>query len=212
MAIIVSSKGGGTTDYTPIPAGNYVARCYSMIDLGTHEEEILGQKKWIRKIRLSFELPTELKTFEEGKGEQPMSISREFTPSLHEKSSLRMFLKSWRGKDFTEEEVKAFDLTKLLGVPCLLNIIHKQGKKDPTKVYSDIASATPLIKGMTCPTQMNPSFEFSLDEFDETTFSAIYTKLKEKIELSQEYLALKAKPVAKAPVAVNEDDFSDLPF
>jgi hypothetical protein len=208
MAIIAKNVGNGDgVAYSPIAAGTYVARCYSMIDLGTREEEILGQKKTVHKVRITFELPTELKVFSPEKGEQPCVISKEFTLSMNEKANLRIFLTGWRGKAFTEEEAASFDITKLLGVPCLLNIIHKQGKKDPSRVFDEIASATPVMKGMTCPPQINPSFEFSLSEFDQAKFDTMPAFLQEKVKGSDEYKALTAPPKPMAPPMKNEDAF-----
>jgi hypothetical protein len=37
---------------------------------------------WQRKIRFSFELPTELRVFSEEKGEQPIAIHKEYTLSF----------------------------------------------------------------------------------------------------------------------------------
>jgi hypothetical protein len=115
---------------------------------------------------------------------------------MNEKANLRAFLTSWRGKAFTEEEASEFDVTKLLGVPCLLNVIHKQGRKDPTKVFDEIASATPLPKGMACPPQINPTFEFSHSEWDWEKFDGLPNFLQEKIKQSEEYKAIVAKQAA----------------
>jgi hypothetical protein len=172
-----------------------------MIEIGTLNEVILGNEKRVQKIRITFELPTELKVFNPEKGEQPCVISKEFTLSTNEKSNLRAFLTAWRGKAFTEEEAKAFDVAKLLGVPCLLNIIHKQGRKDPSKTFDEIASATPLPKGMVCPPQINPTFEFSHSEWDWEKFNGLPNFLQEKIKQSEEYKAMAAKPAAPAPSA-----------
>ena len=120
MPITATNEGGG--NYAPLEAGTYPARCYSMVHIGTIQEEFQGEKKTMNKVRISWELPTELKEFKQGEGEKPYVLSKEFTLSLHEKSSLRAFLKSWRGKDFTEEEAKSFDVTKLLGVTCMLSL------------------------------------------------------------------------------------------
>jgi hypothetical protein len=67
-----------------------------------------------RKIRLTFELPTELKVFDEEKGEQPTVLGKKYTLSLSEKAFLRKDLESRRGKQFTEEEMKGFDIAKLV--------------------------------------------------------------------------------------------------
>lgn len=227
MAIIATNKGG-EGNYTLIPAGNHIARCYSMVELGTLTEVILGQEKQVHKIRLTFELPDELRVFNPEKGEQPCVISKEFTLSMNEKSNLRAFLKSWRGKDFTEEEAASFDVTRLLGIPCLLNIIHKPSKKDPSRIYDEIASATPLMKNMVCPPQVNGNFEFSLQDWNPNHFELLPEFLKEKVRSSKEYKAMFSQPApAPAPAMKNEDahhyakkevaphheeDYSDLPF
>ena len=131
------------TQREPIPAGNYIARCYQMIEIGTVKETILGKDRISPKVRIGWELPTELKVFKEENGEQPCVISKEYTLSMAEKANLRIALKSWRGKDFTEDEAKSFDITKLLGVPCMINIIHKPSK-DGLKIYEEISGITPL--------------------------------------------------------------------
>ena len=184
MAIIASNNGG--TSYEPIASGSYAARCYSMIHIGTIEETILGTTKRLNKVRITWELPTELKVFKEENGEQPHVISKEFTLSLHEKATLRNFLKNWRGKDFTEDEAKAFDIEKLVGAPCMLNITHKKSK-DGSKTYAEIGSVSTLPKGLTCPPQINESFIWTYENFDATKFGQLPDYLKNKMVNSDEY-------------------------
>jgi hypothetical protein len=190
------------------PAGNYVARCYSMIHIGTVEEEIMGEIKRLNKVRITWELPTELRVFKEENGEQPMVISQEFTLSMNEKSNLRKFLESWRGKGFTEEEAKCFDITKLLGLPCMLSIIHKQTKKGND--YALISSVASMPKGITCPDQINKNFEFNFEsKFSVDELEKFPDFLKDKIKKSEEYRALTMPGHAE----VSEDDKQDdLPF
>lgn len=213
----ITAKSSGSSNYEPIPAGTYLARCYSMVQIGTVEEEFQGQKKKVNKVRISWELPTEMKVFDPAKGEQPQAISKEFTLSMHEKSTLRAFLTSWRGKGFTEEEASAFDITKLLGVPCMLSIVHTPGKQDPSKVYDKIASISTVMKGMTPPPQINPSFEFTFDPFDQAKFDSLPDFLKDKIRQSDEYKALSTPNVremesAHAPATEGANDPEELPF
>lgn len=174
-----------------IPAGNYLARCYQMIEIGTVKETVMGTEKVLTKVRIGWELPTELRVFHEEKGEQPLVISKEFTLSLHEKSALRIALKSWRGKDFTEDEAKGFDITKLLGVPCMINIIHNPSKSDPTKIYEQISGITPVPKGMPMPPQVNPTFVLSYDNFDEAVYNSLPDFIKQKMASSLEYAAMR---------------------
>lgn len=204
MSIIATNNGVGG-NFEPIPTGNYPARCYSMIHIGTIEETILGQTKILNKVRITWELPTELKVFKEENGEQPMVISKEFTLSLHEKSTLRNFLKNWRGKDFTEEEAKAFDVTKLIGVPCMLNITHKKSK-DGQRVYAEIGSISAMPKGFVCPNQINDSFIFTYDDFDNETFMNLPEFLRLKMVTSVEFKKIQGIEHEENSDTNNDDD------
>jgi hypothetical protein len=215
MAITATNSGGSA--YEPIPAGTYLARCYSMVQIGTVEEEFQGLKKWVNKVRITWELPTEMKVFNPEKGEQPQAISKEFSLSMHEKSSLRAFLTSWRGKGFTEDEAKAFDVTKLLGVPCMLSIVHEPGKKDPSRTYDKISSVSTVMKGVTMPEQINPSFEFTLENFNQEKFDSLPDFLKDKIRQSKEYKTLVNPEVrhmeeVQQKVAAFKEEEDELPF
>lgn len=209
MSINATNKG---TVRELIPAGNYVARCYQMIEIGTVDEFVMGKEVTAKKVRIGWELPTELKVFKEEKGEQPLVISKEYTLSMNEKANLRKDLKAWRGKDFTEDEAKSFDITKLVGVPCMLNIIHKPKVSDPTSYYEQIAGITPMPKGMKAPAQINPTFVLSYDSFDQEKFDSLPDFIKTKMQSSLEYEAMK-NPHEKV---FNADDVTepidDLPF
>jgi hypothetical protein len=202
-----------TTNSQPkelIPAGNYIARCYQMIQIGHVKEVILGEVKTLNKVRIGWELPTETKEFTTGKGEQPFVISEEYTLSMHEKSNLRKVLASWRGKDFSVEEAGSFDITKLLGVPCMLNIIHRPGKSDPSRMYQKIGSVSPLAKGIVCPPQVNKTTVLQYDNFDHNLFASLPDFIKDKIKNSEEFIKMQSP---NQEVFLNNDsDPDDLPF
>lgn len=187
MASIVATNTGGS-DYAPMEAGMYVARCVQMIQIGTITENIEGKDKVLHKVRLGFEFPTELKVFKEEKGEQPYFLSKEYTLSMHEKATLRIHLETWRGKKFTEEESEAFDVTRLLKVPCMINVVHKTSKKG--KTFAEIGSISPLMKGMVCPEQINETSLLCYDDFNEQLFESLPDFLKDKIKSSAEYNAM----------------------
>lgn len=209
MAITATNNG---TKRELIDAGNYVARCYQMIEIGTVDEVILGQTKTLKKVRIGWELPIELKVFDPAKGEQPKVISKEFTLSLNEKATLRKTLASWRGKDFTEGEAKAFDITVLIGVPCMLNIIHKPSK-DGSKVYEEIGSISPMPKGFECPAQINPSFLLDYDDFQEEKFNALPDFIKDKMRNSVEFVKMKQPTETHVQgLGDREETNDDLPF
>lgn len=171
-----------------IPQGMHVARCYSMVHIGTVEWEWKGEKKQSDKVRLTFELPNEMRVFSEEKGSQPMVIDREYTLSMYEKANLRQDLENWRGAKFTEQEADDFDITKLLGTPCMLNVIHNKAKNE--NVYANIGNINPLMKGMSCPDQINSTFEFNYtDKFDYAWVEDQPDFIQDAIKSTPEYQA-----------------------
>ena len=198
------------------PAGNHVARCYSMVHIGTVEEEYMGDTKMMNKARITWELPMEMRVFKEENGEQPMVISKEYTLSLGEKANLRKDLDSWRGKAFSEEEAMSFDITKLIGVPCMLNVIHKASKNG--KSYPFISAISPLPKGLSCPKQINDSFIFDYEEnYSDEKIAAFPDFIKDKIKSSVEYRKRNGTYVDLPPTehvvdTYEEDNSNDLPF
>jgi len=206
---IYATKPEGN-DFAKVEPGTYMARCYSMVEIGHIDTEFNGEKKKAHKVMLTWELPEELAVFNEGKGPEPYSVSKTYTLSMHEKSTLRKDLESWRGKGFTELEAAKFDITKLLGVPCLLTITHQPGKQDPNKTYVTVSSISRLMKGQQCPNPVNPSRTLSFDNFDWKVFETLSEYTKERIKQSDEFRAL------QEPATVHDEQdngvISDLPF
>ena len=110
-----------------------------------------------------------------------MSIGRTFTASMSEKANLRKLIESWFGKKFPNDDAAAdFDLVKLLGHKCLLNVTHTEKGQ---KTYANIANATPIPKGMTADyPQHNESAYYSLDAPDVQTYNALPEWLRKKID------------------------------
>lgn len=185
----INATSSGSTAKELIPAGNYIARCYQMIQIGTVPEVINNETKLMNKVRIGWELPTETRVFNEEKGEQPFVISKEYTLSLSDKANLRKMLASWRGKDFTEDQAKCFDITILLGLPCMLNIIHK-ASKDGTKTYQEIGAVSPMPKGVECPKQVHDNTLLEFDNFDWVVFDSLPDFIKDKIKTSAEFKLL----------------------
>jgi hypothetical protein len=210
MVEINASSTGGERKLTP--SGNFIARCFSMVHIGTSKEEYMGELKEMNKVRITWELPTETTVFKEENGEQPYSISKEFTLSLHEKATLRKFLESWRGQAFTEEQSKKFNICNLAGVPCMLNIIHKVSKTG--NKYADIASVSAMPKGLQSPDQVNKSVIFSICQPDWEIFNKFPDFLKDKIKKTNEYLLLQVPEGIDTPSEHIEKDEepTDLPF
>lgn len=205
MSIIAS-----TTQRELIPAGNYVARCFQLIEIGTVTDNVMGRPSTAKKVRIGWELPNELKVFDETKGPQPLSISTEYTLSTGKKSNMRKMLASWRGKDFTEDEAKGFDVTKLIGAPCMLNIIHKQGATDPSKTYEKIAGITPMPKGVSCPEAINKPFIISYDDWSLDKFQTLPDFIANRMKESSEFQAIVLP--GETHISGGEGAEDDLPF
>ena len=144
MPIIVSE--GSNKTYTPHPEGQFPARCIDVVDMGWQKTEF-GPKYKVRVVFYGGE--TEQREFEGVTRTMPITISCFFTASLHEKANLRGFLESWRGKSFSEDEAKAFDLEKMLMAPAFLQITHNSVG---AKTYANVKSIMKLPKGMEAPT------------------------------------------------------------
>lgn len=176
MGLIAKEEGG---NFVLIPEGTYMARCYRVIDLGTHYNE--KHNKDSHKIQISWELPTELIEKGEYAG-QPNSVHNRYTLSLARNAYLRQDLEAWRGKKFDEKELSGFDVTKLIGATCFLNIVHSADGK-----YANISSIMALPKGTACPEAINEQIVFILDEFNQETFEKLSEKMQEFIKESSEY-------------------------
>lgn len=139
MSLIASAKQ--TSGFEPLEPGSYAAICYGLIDYGDQYSE--RWDKWQSKVRIMWEIPGEKITID-GE-ERSRVVSKEYTNSLSDKANLRGDLQSWRGREFTQEELAAFDLRNIVGVPCMLSIIHTTGKDGRT--YIDVNAVMKLPKG-----------------------------------------------------------------
>jgi hypothetical protein len=160
MGLHASDKGNGQ-DFEPIEAGLHHAICYAIFDLG-HQ---LNRKydKHQHKVLINWELPEERIVIkkDDGPHELPRAISRQYTLSLSKKAYLRKDLETWRGRNFTPAELEKFDLTKLLGVNCTLQIMHNNVDD---KTYANVAAVVPLQKHLEKKEPENPLKYFSFEE------------------------------------------------
>ena len=218
MSFIVENTSTGG-DFTPVPAGLHLARCYRIVDLGTQQSEYMGETKHQRKIMLGWELHgkddegNELVT---SRGD-PLAIFKNYTLSWNEKATLRNDLQGWRNKPFTEEEMRRFDISTILGAWCMLNVIERPGKNG--KMYSNVGSIAPVpsvVKQAGLPPAVNPNQLFRLAEPNYELFDTFGKGLKEKIQSSPEWQAQQARKGAqkpdKAPSSGFDDMDDDLPF
>lgn len=200
-----------TATREPVPAGVFPARCYKLIHFGTVQNNYDGTLR--NEVRLDFELPTKTKVFDEDKGPQPLSISKDYTASFNEKSNLYHDLSSWLG-DLSQ--IDEFELTSVVGKECYVNVQHKISKSTGN-TYSYIASIMPVPEGSVVPEPVNPTFIFDHeDNFDADILENLHEYFRDRIKSSLEYKA-RMDPVdlPEAPMPTKKDDpgkQDDLPF
>ena len=154
MSLVITSNNGGGS--TPIEEGTHLAVCVSLVDVGKHYNE--RYDKWESKVVIQWEVADE-QVMVNGE-ELNKTICGMYTMSLGSRSKLYGLLNLWRGKPFTDEELKRFDLKSILGAPCMLTIVHNERNG---KTFANVGGATRAMKGMSIqPTR--PLFRFDIDE------------------------------------------------
>src|SRR5687768_6847948 len=93
-----------SVDFAAVPAGNHVAICNAVVDLGMQPGSGMYPDPK-HQVYVRFELPTErVKYVKDGNEvEGPMSIGKTFTASMSEKANLRKFIESWFSKKFQND-------------------------------------------------------------------------------------------------------------
>ena len=212
---MLTAKSDSGTKLPPIESGTYEAVCYTIADLGTEHSDIFQNDS--RKIVIIWEIPVlRIKVKRKDNGEMldlPKVISKRYTLSLSEKANLRHDLASWRGKDFTPAEEKAFELKRVLSAPCTLSIMHKY-KADGSPV-AVINAVLPLKKKLT---PENPVVLYGIEENGTALPETLPDWVKEQIKRSPEYQAV-LNPVVDEPQPTDDDavaaeipDDSPIPF
>jgi hypothetical protein len=202
MSLIAKDKGGG--DFKPVPAGTHVAVCTLIADMGVQPTAKFKPRP---QVYIRWELPHEIITWKDADGKEntgPMTIGQRYTMSLSEKANLRSDLESWRGRMFTEQELKAFDLKNILGKACMLGVTHNV---TPNKTYANISAVMGLTKGTVAPSPSVMPMAYDIDAHDE----AIFRKLPNWL---QEAINGRVKSDTKQTVTTGaENDFDDeIPF
>jgi len=134
---MVIAKGADGQEFEPVPQGLHQAVCIDVIDKG------IVQTQWGAKHRV--QIRWALDALNERGREHWVMASYNLTLGTPSKpSALRTALESWRGKPFTAEEEAGFDLDKVIGANCQIQVIHKMG--DGGKMWANVQAIVPLGK------------------------------------------------------------------
>lgn len=123
-------------NYRPAPEGLHNAVCVDVIDLGVRESRYGPGPK--------VEMRWQVEGVDADSGRRFL-VQELYTLSLNERAKLRQHLESWRGKALSKEELAGFDLEKLIGVGCQLQVIHRTTNG---ATFANVQAVTPLTAGM----------------------------------------------------------------
>jgi hypothetical protein len=199
VPLIAKQKGD---DFPPIRAGAYTAVCIIVADVGMSRG---GRYKPQHKVFIQWELigQTVVMMRDGERVELPRVLGKFYTLSLSKKARLRADLESWRGRLFTDDELKGFDVFKILGAPCQLGVVHERG--DDGNTYTNVATIMGLAQGAPKPTAVSPLLKYSADE--PANLEQLPSWLKDRIRQAQPPAAL------ETPTAAVEYEFDDdIPF
>lgn len=138
MPIIPPKPKSG--NWAPAPEGLHLAVCCDVWEPWTEERDAKFGGGLVDKTMVVW-LVEEINPATK----QPYEVSRIYTFSLHEKATLCQHLEAWRGKKLTEADKEAFDLEKLIGANCQLQVIHNITDK---ATYANIQAIVPAGKNM----------------------------------------------------------------
>jgi hypothetical protein len=216
-------------DFAILEPGSHAAVCTQIIGLGMQEREWQGVITEKPIVKLKFEVPAERVTWtdKEGvEGEGPMVIWSTYNATLHENSKLRAHLVSWRGKQFSEQEIISFELNNVLDKPCMISVIHTANEG---RTYTNVDNVSRLMKGIEAPKAEGGLITFDPYDHTEEELAALPNWLQELINNGKELEAAqkdRVRAVADAEIAnmqqtgraedkpaVVDDEFGDdLPF
>lgn len=220
-SIKASAKGG--KDFEPVPQGVHLAICVNVIDLGW-QPQTGKYPKPKRQVYFKFEIPdVQVSWSKDGEDKTgPATIGRKFGLSLSDKSHLKPFLVSWRGKPFTSDELEAFDVTSVIGKICQLSVVHEEGEVDGRKkIFARISGAFPLVKEQKealakNPARSKPSTDllvYSPEAHDQDIYDALPEWMQEAIDKRvEDPNATDAASTSQAPTKNAEDFDDDIPF
>lgn len=169
--------------YELAPVGVYSAVCVRLINMGMQETSY-GLK---HQVHLAFEIDEKM---EDGR---PFLMMQNYTMSLNEKARLRLDLQAWRGRAFSAEELKGFDLKSVLGKPLQVSVVHSADGQ-----YANIGSMMPLGRGMQSLTPSGGLIYINSLPEDNSGFELLSEKMKDRVQKGLSILKAQSAPAPQS--------------
>lgn len=208
MSLTVSAPRSG--NFTPLEDGTYLAVCCGIVDLGTIYNERYGKNQ--NKVMILWEIPGE--TVEVNGKQEPRILSARYTATLGNQGNLRRDLISWRGRDFTEDELDGFKLVNIVEKSCFLNV--QNNKAENGKTYTNVVGVMALPKGTPKAVMTVEPIIFDFDTGTLADVEALPDWIADQVKASITYQKLASGTLDDPEVAPVQfdalDDSGDLPF
>ena len=183
-------NGGPRVEQPILEPGPYPARVVQVIDLGLQPQRPYqgAEKPPTYMIQLTYELLDEFMIDEEGnvQEDKPRWVSEEFPFKSLEldqaKSTKRYYA-------LDPECALDGDFTQLVGIPCVVTLVHGENKKDPDRPYMNVGNVSPMRPKdvAKAPELVNDPRVFTLDDPNMDVFLSFPQWLQDKIKANLEY-------------------------
>lgn len=208
MSLTVSAPKSGS--FKPLEDGTYLAVCCGMVDLGTIYNERYGKNQ--DKVMILWEIPGE--TVDVDGKEEPRILTARYTATLGSQGNLRKDLISWRGRDFTEDELDGFKLQNVVGASCFLNV--QSNKAENGKTYTNVVGVMALPKGTQKAQMTVKPIVFDFDTGTLADIEALPGWIADQVKTSITYQQMRngIEADSEVPTQLTEfdDDEGQLPF
>lgn len=191
----LTAKEETDNEYEMTPEGQYIGRCYRVLDLGTQTSTNAYGTKEKHKAMISWELFADYDedvldedgTVLHKAGEpivtsdgRPFSVHKKYTVTLSDMGALRPDLEAWRGKKFTPQELEGFDLDAVIDQYCTIQVLHSDDGK-----FANVQTIM-AYKGAK-PKAVNENVVFDIDNPNMEVFNALSENMKAKIMAAPEW-------------------------
>jgi hypothetical protein len=184
-----NAGGDDSKEFERPTVGQKAARCLMAIEMGTVKNHFPGAANPTKpEIRLVFELGQKM---QDGR---PFVVSESMTFSFGDGAHMMRHLVPWRGGvKYTEQEKVDFCLSRLVGLPALVQIFESPDKNDPNKIWTNVKQISQLPEEMPVADLINVPCHFTIEEIGTEKWELIYPWIQkmiiEKSEEGQAYLA-----------------------
>lgn len=207
---LIFSESSAKKQFEPASDGLHPAVVYLMVELGVQET------KWgpAPHVEIGWEIADESDVI--NGEEKPRLVFEHYKLSKDPKSNLAKMLGSMRGKPMADGELNGFDLKRIIGTPCMVNIVQNEDSNG--RIWPNVTSVVPVMKNMEKPTLSSPeavvTFDIDLDPLSKV--DDLPKWLADKIRRSPSYekrLQKEMETSGKIEELPPEEDLeSDLPF